>query len=277
MQLSPRYEGTPVLSFDPVPSDPAVPVLRQRRRLADTLATFDETQWSTPSRCADWSCRDVVSHLVTVNAFWATSVAAGRRGEPTRFLGRFDPVATSAALVSGAPDRSDAELLDSYVATTESMAQAFADLDPDGWTQLAEAPPGHVTIAAVALHALWDGWIHERDIALPLGLGVAEEPDEVAGSLRYVVGLGAAFLATTGSTRVGAFTVHSEGPDLDLMVDIRPEVVVGEWPGVEGLPACSGSGPAMVEAFSLRTAPPTLPDPDAWMIAGLATVFDQAV
>ena len=28
----------------------------------------------------------------------------------------------------------------------------------------------------LASHALWDGWVHERDIALPLGLTPPEEP-----------------------------------------------------------------------------------------------------
>jgi hypothetical protein len=110
---------------------------------------------------------------------------------------------------------------------------------------------------------------------VPLGLGVVEEPDEVAGSLRYVVGLGAALLANMGSTRTGAFAVRAEGPELDLVVEIRPEVVVGEGHGVDGLPTCSGPAPTMVESFSLRSSPPTLPNPDGWMVAGLATVFDQ--
>jgi uncharacterized protein (TIGR03083 family) len=277
MQLTPRYEGAPVLAFDPAPGDPSIPLLRQRRRLGAMLATLDDSQWAAPSRCAGWTCRDVVRHLVTVNSFWMASVEAGRRGEPTRYLTDFDPVATSAQLVGAARDGTTAELLGSYLATTDALATAFAGLDGDGWELLAEAPPGHVSLAAVALHALWDGWVHERDIALPLGLDVVVEPDEVAGSLRYVVGLGPALLATTGSERTGVFAVRAVDPDVDLVVDVGTQVVVRDGRLDGGTTTLTGGGADLLESFSLRSAPPTLPDPEAWMLAGLARAFDQAV
>ncbi len=78
---------------------------------------------------------------------------------------------------------------------------------------MAEAPAGHMALSAVASHALWDAWVHERDICLPLGLPVDVEPDEVAVSLRYAAGLGPAFLATEGSARSGAFGVSVTHPD----------------------------------------------------------------
>ena len=36
-------------------------------------------------------------------------------------------------------------------------------------------------------HALWDAWIHERDVLLPLGVSPTEEPDEVAALLDWRV------------------------------------------------------------------------------------------
>jgi len=276
MELQPRYGATPVLRFDPPPTDPAVPMLRQRRRLADTLAGLDQAQWAAPSRCAGWACRDVVSHLVTVNAFWAVSIAAGRAGEPTRYLARFDPVATPPQLVAAAPDTTDAELLAAYRASTESLAAAVDGLDADGWARPAEAPPGHVSIAAVVLHALWDGWVHERDIVVPLGLEPVEEPDEVAGTLRYAVGIGPAFLATTGSTRTGAFAVRGTGPAVDLVVEVGPDVVVRNGPAPGVVPTVAGGAVELAECFSLRTSPPVLPGDDGWMVGGLAVLFDQA-
>jgi uncharacterized protein (TIGR03083 family) len=277
MQLSPRYHGPAVISFDPPPADPSVPLLRQRRRLADTLATLDDDRWAAPSRCAGWSCGDVVRHLVSVNSFWTASVAAGRRGHPTRFLVGFDPVATPAQLVDGEPRVGTQELLEAYVSTTDALAAVLADLDAEEWARPAEAPPGHVAISSVALHALWDGWIHERDIALPLGLDVDEEPDEVAGGLRYVVGVGPALLATTGSPRTGAFGVHATDPDLDLVVEVGPEVVVHERRAGDGLVTVRGHAVELLESFSLRADPPILPEPDRWMVGGLAVAFDQGV
>ena len=277
MQLNPRYDGPAVITFDPAPADPSIPLLRQRRRLADTLAGLDDGQWVASSRCAGWSCRDVVSHLATVNTFWAHSVTSGRRGEPTRYLTGFDPAVTPAQLVDGAPETGIPELLDLYVTSTESLAAAFDGLDADGWARPAEAPPGHVAISAVALHALWDGWVHERDIALPLGLDVVEKPDEVAAGLRYAVGVGPALLATTGSMRTGTFGVRATGPDLELRVEVGPEIVVRDGGGVDGSAVVAGRAVDLLESFSLRIDPPTLPEPHRWMVEGLAAAFDQPI
>ena len=275
MQIAPRYDGPPVLAFDPVPVDPGVPMLHQRRRLGAMLATLDESQWDHPSRCVDWSVRDVVTHLVTVNAFWAASTVAGRAGTPTRVLDGFDPVTVPALLVDASPTASTAELLAAYDDSVDSMATALEGIDTDGWAQLAESVPGHVPISSLVLHALWDSWVHERDIAIPLGLDVAVEPDEVAGSLRYVVAMGPAFLALCGSDRTGTFAVAASAPDARLVVEIGPDVVVRDG-GPGGLATVTGDAVDLVESFSLRTPAPALPGPDGWMVAGLAALFEQS-
>lgn len=276
MQLSPRYDGPRVLSFDPPPADPSVPMLRQRRRLVDTLADFDGDRWAAPSRCAAWSNRDVVSHLVTVNTFWAASIAAGRAGSPTRLLGGFDPVVTPAQLVEASPVVSDDELLGRLASSTDAMAEALDGIDAEGWALPAEAPPGHLAIDGLVLHALWDSWVHERDILLPLGVAAPEVPDETAGSLAYVAGLGPAILATTGSTRTGVFGVEATDPDVSLTVAVGSEVVVRGAPVPGGVPALRGRAADLVESLSLRTGPPTLPGDDAWMVDGMGALFDQA-
>jgi uncharacterized protein (TIGR03083 family) len=255
--------------------DPSVPLLRQRRRLADTLASFDDRQWASPSRCAGWSIRDVISHLVTTNAFWAASMAAGRAGEPTRFLPGFDPVVTPAQLVQASPPIGYVELLAKFVATNDDIEQALDGLDADGWTAVAEAPPGHLALSAVAVHALWDAWIHERDICLPLGLPVDEEPDEIAAALRYAAGLGPALLATGGSTRIGAFAVSASDPDDTVVVEVGPSVVVRDATSCGGLPTARGGAVDLVEGFSCRADPPLLPENDRWMVGALGVAFDQ--
>ena len=276
MQLSPRYEGDPVLRFDPPVADPGVPLLRQRRRLVATLATFDADQWAAPSRCAGWACRDVVSHLVTVNAFWAASISAGRAGAPTRFLVGFDPAVTPAQLVAGEPDVPDAQLLARLASTTESLAEALDGLDTAGWARLAEAPPGHEAISEVAAHALWDAWIHERDICQPLGIPVPTEADEVDVALRYAVSVGPALLAAAGDDRTGALRVRATGPDVDLVVEVGPVVVVRDADGGDDdLPEVRGGAVELVESFSLRAGVPVVPAAYRWMVDALAVAFDQ--
>jgi len=276
MQLRPRYGSPAVLRFDPAPDDPSVPLLRQRRRLADRLARLDGGEWDAPSRCEAWSCRDVVSHLVTADRFWAASIGAGRAGEPTRLLTGFDPVTTPPQLLAGAAPVPDDELLESLVAATEAMAGALDGIDRAEWALPAETPLGHLALSAVAMHALWDGWVHERDALLPLGLETDEEPDEVAACLRYAVGIGPAHLATDGSGRTGRFAVRAERPDLVLVVEAAPDVVVRDGVPPDGCAVVEGRAVDLVEAFSLRGDAPVLAGPDGWLVDGVRMLFDQA-
>ena len=170
MLLTPHYGDDPLVTIDGDPAAIAAPLVRQRRWVASTLAAFTDEQWSHPSRCEGWSARDVLVHLDGTNAFWTLSLAAGLRGEPTRFLATFDPVTSPATSVAQSRDQTPTEVLARFTESTEALARLVESFDPADWTVLAEAPPGHLAASVVAHHALWDSWIHERDILLPLGI-----------------------------------------------------------------------------------------------------------
>ncbi|HEX2381907.1 MAG TPA: maleylpyruvate isomerase family mycothiol-dependent enzyme [Acidimicrobiales bacterium] len=275
MQISPRYDGPPILQVDTPIGDPSVPLVRQRRRLADVLATLDERQWAADTRCDGWTVQDVITHLITTNQFWTLSITSGLAGEPTKFLSTFDPVQDPAKIVDGMRDMTAADVLARYVETTDALADAVDGLDDRGWSTLAEAPPGHVAIRALVLHALWDAWIHERDVALPLGLEPVVEPDEVAGSLLYAAALGPAFYASTGSDRRGTLGVVASDPDVSFVVESGSVVVVGPGPAPVGAPCLTGDAVTLVEGLSFRgPLDHALADEDCWLLGGLAEVFD---
>jgi len=278
VQLTPRYGGEPVIRMASLIDDPAIPLLRQRARLAARLTGLDDEQWAATSRCAGWSVQDVVAHLTTTNQFWALSVAAAVDGAPTRFLAEFDPVATPAQLVDAVRSWTPAETLDHFLASNDALAATIDGLDGESWSAAAEAPPGHVAIGVLALHALWDAWIHERDVAIPLGLPLVEEPDEIAGSLAYVAGLGPAFLALTGSTREATLELVTTDPQLHLVVELGPSVVLRRGapaPGGEII-TLTGDAVELLEALSFRV-PLTadLAADDRWVLGSLGQVFDQ--
>lgn len=277
MQLSPRYDGPPILILDVELADPSVPLLRQRQRLADGLGALDAAQWAHPSRCAGWSAQDVILHLEATNRFWAASIAAGRKGEPTRYLTGFDPVASPAQMVEAARGTSPAEVLDRFVASNGALATAIDGLDDDGWATItAEAPPGHISLHGVALHALWDSWVHERDVLLPLGLAVVEEADEIAGCLRYSAALGPAFLAAAGCDRTGAYVVEGSGPDVHLVVEVGATARVHDGDAPAAAPRLTGRSVDLLEGLSFRAPLQVdVPDADSWMFGGLAAVFDR--
>lgn len=279
MQLTPRYGAQPVITLDGPPAAIAGPLIRQRRRLATALASFTDEQWSHPSRCAGWSNRDVIVHLDSTNTFWSMSIAAGVHGEPTRFLATFDPVASPAQLVAGSGDVSTGEVLARFVASTDALVGLCSSLDHAGWSAAAEAPPGHVSVSAVAHHALWDSWVHERDVLVPLGLAPEPEADEVAACLRYVAALGPALALNRGAAGSGVLAIDATGPDVVVVVDIGEEVVVRA--GAAGAPTVelrlAGDAVELLEALSVRRPLTQLiPAESAWMLRGLSDTFDVA-
>jgi uncharacterized protein (TIGR03083 family) len=276
MQLTPSYGDQPVMRMDSLIDDVATPVMRQRSRLADLLTGLDDQQWAAPSRCEGWSVQDVIAHLVTTNQFWALSIAAGVGGEPTRFLAEFDPVATPAQMVEAVRAWTPAETLERFIESNDALEVLIETLDDRSWSALAEAPVGHLAVRLVALHALWDSWIHERDVALPLGLEAVEEPDEIAAALIYVAGLGPAFLRSGGSSRSGALEVRVTEPDMRFVVELGPTVVVRSGPNPTDTVTITGDAVELLEALSFR-APftPVMAEGDRWLLGSLDAVFDR--
>ncbi|MEY2460068.1 MAG: hypothetical protein QOG30_1898 [Acidimicrobiaceae bacterium] len=278
MQLSPRYDGPPVFAFEGAADDQREPVLRQRRRLQDTLATLTDEQWTRPSRCEGWSVQDVIAHLIGTNNFWSLSILAGLAGSPTRILAAFDPAATPALMVEPMRSMSASETLDQFVESNQALYDAIESLDIDGWSTVAESPAGHVPIRLLASHALWDAWVHERDIMLPLDLIPAQEPDEIASCLRYVTAVAPVLAFSSDPTRRGALEIDATEPDVHVVIEVDTTVVVRDGPAPAGAIRLTGRATDLVDSLSIR-APlhHTVPAHSRWLIEGLATVFDVQV
>ncbi len=279
MQLTPRYGSDPLITLDGPPSAILEPTTRQRRRLLDAVAAFGDEDWAHPSRCDGWTNRDVIVHLDSTNAFWAFSITAALQGEPTRFLATFDPVASPAELVAGSQGVSNQEALDKFRASTTALLDLLSSLEEDSWSQLAEAPPGHISINAVVHHALWDSWIHERDILLPLGITTAEEPDEVSACLRYAAALAPALSIAQGATRRGVLAIAASGPngsdDFEITVEIGDSAAVSSSASDGADLTLTGNAVELLEAFSIRRPLDlVVPDEHVWMIDGIAEIFD---
>jgi len=273
MLLTPRYGTDPVVVLDGDPAAIAEPAVRQRRRLVASLGNLTDEQWNSPSRCAGWTVRDVIVHLDGTCGFWEFTTQRALAGEPTEMLATFDPVATPAAMVAGNGESPDA-ILTSLAASTERLAELWESIDHNGWQRLGEAPPGHISVSAVTHHALWDSWIHERDVFVPLGAEPDREPDEIASSLRYAAALGPALAMARGCDRRGHFAIRVTKPSIALTVDIGDTVNVGDG-AADSAFTLSGDAVELLEALSFR-APlaQIIPADQAWMFAGLADVFE---
>lgn len=283
MQLTPRYDGDPLIRLDGDPAAVGAPAIAQLRRFVDELGRLDDDQWSHETRCEGWSVRDVVVHLDSTTKFWSLSVAKGRSGEPTRYLASFDPVATPALMVA-ASDVDGQAALDSLATGVEAYAGMLESLDSSDWNALAESPAGHVSVSALAHHGLWDAWIHERDVWLPLGVTPTVVDDEVSVALRYAAALSPAFAVNADPSLAGTMRVTATGPNVAFAVVVADGRVAvdsradasGADAGGEGV-SLTGDAVALLDALSCRGGLDLpLPNDQAWWLDGLATVFDQA-
>ena len=275
MKLSPRYEGPLLLRFDLPHVDVSVPLLRQRRRLGQVLDGLDEAQWTTPSRCERWTVRDVVAHLADTDQFWSYSAAASLAGEPSRALMGFDPANTPEQLVEASRSQSNGEVLDGFHAGVDALADRLGGLSADQWALRAEAPQGHIPLHAAARHALWDGWTHERDIALPLGRLQVEEPDELEICLGYVAALNLLVRPDPGSNQAGCLVIDSTDPALHLVLDLAETVVVSGREAPLDSVQLTGSAVDLIEGLSLRAPLPCPVPPAATNLLGLAAIFEE--
>jgi uncharacterized protein (TIGR03083 family) len=278
MLLTPRYDGPPIMTMDGAPGCVGEALIRQRRRLADELATLSDEQWQHPSRCEGWTGQDVVSHLIGTNGFWHASVVAGLAGSPTRVLAGFDPATTPPLMVEPMRSLTPREVLDQLTETNEALLSAIEALDATSWSTTAESPPGHVPIDLLAHHALWDSWVHERDVLLPLGITPPEEADEVVACLRYAAALGPSLLATTETGGGGVFAIEATDPVVHIVVEVGTTVAVRDEPAPTGAPTLTGQSVDLVEALSIR-APIHASVPAGWqaLFGRLALVFDTEV
>lgn len=277
MQISPRYDAEPIVRLDGTPSAVGSPMLRQRRRFAERLSQLSPEQWETPSRCEGWRVQDVVAHLTGTDQFWNLSIQSGLAGSPTRYLASFDPKSTPAALVDAVRGADPEEALAAYLEADQALCATVEALDAAGWTAIGEAPVGHITVSGIVHHALWDAWVHERDVLEPLGLDQELHADEIEASLRYAAALAPAFALQTSSA-TGALALDVHEPDVRVLVTVADDcvsVTTAEVP--DGVLVLRGGAVEVLEALSIRAAwPQPIPPEHGWLVAGLAEVFESS-
>jgi uncharacterized protein (TIGR03083 family) len=275
VKISPRYDGDPLVTLDGPPDAVAVPLLRQRRRFAGVLSSLSPEEWQASSRCDGWRVQDVAAHLAGVDRYWNLVIRSGLAGTPTRYLADFDPRATPAALVDAVRGASPQETLAAFLEACGTLCATVESLERDAWLAIGESPAGHVTMSTLAHHALWDCWVHERDVLAPLGMVQDEQPDEIVASLRYAAALAPMFSIQAGRDRTGILAVDVTRPDARFVVTVDDHVRVADGDPPPGALVLTGHAVEVLESLSVR-APwrQPIPDDDAWLVAGLADVFE---
>jgi uncharacterized protein (TIGR03083 family) len=191
---------------------------------------MDAPQWRAQSLCPDWDMRGVITHLAVmewVMAGWLPGSAADR--PPVDQAGLYH--GELAALGDAAFAERVAEIFAGRRADLARLTEA--DLARQSWT-----PIGPRTYGGFLEIRIFDFWVHERDVAAPLGwpsddTGPRTEIAlaQVESSIGYIVG------KQIGLPDGASMVFHLTGPagrDLPVVVDGRARAVDHvEHPDVE--------------------------------------------
>src|SRR5947209_467008 len=178
-----RLPQSEVFRIELDPAEAVAAYVAHRRRFAASVSSLDARELWSPSRCSKWSVADVLRHGCDVDR-WVRTIWAGDLP-----FNAFDPRVTPHEEVVEARTLSDAEIRDRYVGSSEEMAAHVANTGPEQWAQPSFSFAGPMPWWQALLHMLFDSWVHERDVLLPLGVHVEEAEDEVTAALMYLLAL----------------------------------------------------------------------------------------
>jgi uncharacterized protein (TIGR03083 family) len=198
---------------------------RHRARFLDAVRSLDAGDWEHATRCDDWSAREVVAHLVTVDGFWPVAKAAARDGgPPTTYLAGFDPSSSPDEFVRATTaTASNDELLERHADALAALDAFVTSLDDDAWDRRCESPLGHVPARIILAHGYWDSWLHEYDIFVPLGDPPAVERDDLLAATWFSL-----VMAGLQGGLVGDPDAVGPGPDAPIDVCLAFTDLPGE-------------------------------------------------
>lgn len=155
--------------------------------LDDLVDQLDADQWATRSLCPDWTVRDVLVHLGAVEHMLL--------GEPPGSMPDalpFDKVGEWMHSVAALDDREMLALYREVIAGRRDELAAMSDAD---FELPCMTPVGPATYGRFMDVRVFDFWVHEQDIRVPLGVrGHEDGPSaetavaEVEASLGYIIG-----------------------------------------------------------------------------------------
>ena len=187
----------------------------------DALYTgLDDDQWAVQSLCPEWTARGVLVHRIGVEHIltgWSPSLDAP---PPFERLGPFEA------------ELSEASNADVLARARDVWAARSADLDAVDAEMVAApsiTPTGPGAYGDFLRIRVFDSWVHERDVTIPLGVATddggpraAYAVDEVTTAMGYIVG------KKIGLTDGLGITFHVTGGverDIHVLVDGRAGVV----------------------------------------------------
>jgi uncharacterized protein (TIGR03083 family) len=194
----------------------------QRSRFIVTLRSFGPSEWAAASRCSLWSVHDVARHVADVAEL---NIGRLTRGSLDRFSrhGPFQHHATPLKWLEDTAGQQPQETLEILARRFDEEYACFARRIEDSDETFLPGimrRPNHWSVRS--LHVYWDAWMHERDIAMPLGIDVRSSDDELRLMATYTLQL-AAQPAVLSGEHLRASVALRGGPDLAYHIDGDPD------------------------------------------------------
>jgi hypothetical protein len=189
--------------------------LRERQlALAERLGHRD---WAGPSRCHRWTAHEVLRHVrdacrlhiggLRHDPYWPFDRPFDSRATPDEWL----------SLSEGeSPEQTLTDLRRWSADEAPALHERLAATDQD----IVSGPYGPIPWTVLSMHVLWDGWLHDRDVAQLTGGALASTPSEDAAVAAYALFI-ASMAAVLQNQRVDA-TVALAGASGDYFAQVAP-------------------------------------------------------
>ena len=197
-------------------------------RLDRFFSGLDAGGWTRPSRCAGWSVRDVLAHLVSSEEYNAACLAGGV-ADFMGSLGARGATDLSSANELGIRDldsRSPSQLIDDWRAANGATRAGFRDRDGTEIDSSVGAYPGRWQ----AFHLAFELAVHADDVGVPVSAG--ERDARLAWEARFgrfalkELNKDLAIEAGDGTTHVKGEGLDVELPDVQFVEAVAARVPV---------------------------------------------------
>ena len=188
-------------------------------RLDRYFSTLDDSGWSRPSRCAGWSVRDVLAHMVAAEEY-NTACLDGTVGD---FLGSIgargatDLTSANELGIRDLDDRTPSQLIADWRAANGATRAGFRERDGGDIDSSVGAYPARWQ----AFHLAFELAVHADDIGVPVSAG---ERDARLGWQAQFGRFALKELNKDLEIETGTRTTHVTGDGLD--VDLADDVFV---------------------------------------------------
>ena len=234
-----------------------------RLRFIDQLAEFSTDDWSTPSRCSEWTVHQVVRHLADINDI-------GLRDDANSAFDGFDPRTTPRRWLEPSDGETPAETLERLRAGSIRHFASERAAAESGVEYFVDFPFGKEPSKMLVAHSFWDSWVHERDVLFPLGLEHRTDDDGSRFAVTYALFISSAVAALFGSPINATLELSGLGSGTYDVAHDGDAAIVRATPGEIATGVDAG---ALSDALSGRGNVDDLMDSPPAGLSALATYF----